>query len=209
MRKVRIGRSLYNVVDSNEYCQNPRGYNTKFTAVPVYNSQYVLPINPRPNMQQPGVYFYPNGMMGIVNKPQDYTNYMYSNVIDWRSAANVQQVIQYNNALRNIQDDIITTSDNVLKLPICEEDTLVMKQLKMAINDKMIDKKQYEDRFPQFQNDMRLLRGHSITLGKLISICAAFDIAVELTLKDKPNAPNPIGSEYVVDLTIDRLEAGQ
>ena len=84
-----------------------------------------------------------------------------------------------------------------------------MRTLKTAINAKQVDKKIYESRFPQFQNDMRLLRGHSITLGKLISICAAFDIAVELILKDKPNAPNPIGSEYVVDLTIDRLEAGQ
>ena len=103
--------------------------------------------------------------------------------------------------LRDIQHDIITTSDNVLKLNVGEMDTPEMKALKNAINSKAIDKKQYEDRFDQFQNDMRLLKGSSITLGKLISICSAFDIDAELTLKDKDDAPNPMGQEFTVELT--------
>ena len=209
MKKVVIGRRIFTVVDTDIYNQYPQRYNPKFTAVPVCNNQYVLPINSKPNDSTPGVYFYPNGMVGVVTKPTDYTNYLYSNVIDWGNAKTVNDIIQYNDMLRNIQDDLMATSENVLKLPIYEEDTPAMRTLKMAINAKGVDKKEYEDRFPQFQNDMRLLRGHTITLAKLISICAAFDITLQLTLADKPGVPNPIGTEYVVDLTIDRLEVIQ
>ena len=76
-----------------------------------------------------------------------------------------------------------------------------MRALKQAINSKQVDKKQYEDRFEQYQNDMRLLKGSSITLGKLVSICTAFDIGVDLTLRDKEDCPNPMNTEIVVDLT--------
>ena len=48
---------------------------------------------------------------------------------------------------------------------------------------------------------MRRLKGNSITLAKLISICNAFDISAELTLKDKDGIPNPMNTEVTVDLT--------
>ena len=95
----------------------------------------------------------------------------------------------------------MATTDNIFYLKIGDDDTPEMKALKNAINAKQVDKKQYEDRFDQFQNDMRLLKGNSITLGKLISICGAFDISAELTLRDKPDIPNPMNTEIVVDLT--------
>ena len=209
MKKVVIGRRIYTVVDANVYTNYSNRYNPKFTAIPVYNNTYVLPVNTKPNDSTPGIYFYPNGMVGVVTKPADYTDYMYNKVIDWGNAKTINEIVQYNNMLRNIQDDLMATPENVLKLPIYEEDTPAMRTLKMAINAKQVDKKEYEDRFPQFQNDMRLLRGHSITLGKLISICAAFDITVTLTLGDKEDVPNPMQQEFVVDLTMDRLEVIQ
>jgi hypothetical protein len=77
-----------------------------------------------------------------------------------------------------------------------------MKALKNAINLKQVDRKRYEDRFDQYQNDMRLLRGSTITLSKLVSICAAFDISADLTLRDKAyDIPNPMNTEITVDLT--------
>jgi hypothetical protein len=49
---------------------------------------------------------------------------------------------------------------------------------------------------------MRLLRGSTITLSKLVSICAAFDISADLTLRDKAyDIPNPMNTEITVDLT--------
>ena len=103
--------------------------------------------------------------------------------------------------IKDIQSEIMTTSDNILHLNIGNDDTPEMRALKTAINSKHVDKKQYEDRFDQFQNDMRLLKGSSITLGKLISICGSFDIEAELTLRDKEDIPNPMNTEITVDLT--------
>ena len=206
MKKMQINKRLYNVVSNDEYYNNYETYNPKFTAVECCGGKYVLPINGRPTDTDPGIYWYPNGMVGIVNKPEPEKEkeYLSSNVIDYSKANDIGDIIKYNELIRDIQNDIITTSDNVLKLNITDEDTPAMKGLKTVINAKGIDKKQYEDRFDQFQNDMRLLRGHSITLDKLTSISSAFDISVLLTFKDKEGVPNPIGYEYDVDLTEDK-----
>ena len=76
-----------------------------------------------------------------------------------------------------------------------------MKAVKEAINLKKVDKKQYESRFDQFQNDIRLLKGKSITLGKMISICNNFDISAEITLRDREGCANPMNSEIKINLT--------
>ena len=55
---------------------------------------------------------------------------------------------------------------------------------------------------------MRLLKGNSITLSKLIGICNGFDISCVMTLKDKEDAVNPIGDEIVIDLTDGRNVKG-
>ena len=114
----------------------------------------------------------------------------------------VGEVIQRNELLRNIQEDLMVSGkENILCLTTGPNDTPEMKALKGAINAKQIDKKLYEDRFAQFQNNMRLLKGSSITLSKMIEICNGFDIACELTLRDKDGAVNPMNTEISLDLT--------
>lgn len=206
MKKIQIGKCLYNVTTPEDY-KNNSAYNPRFTAIECNGGQTVLPVNSRVTDASTGIYFYPNnGMVAKVNKPQpgseqDFTS---EKIIDYSKAKSIDDIIHNNEIIRDIQNDIITTSDNVLKLNVSDNDTPEMKALKNAINAKGVDKKQYEDRFDQFQNDMRLLKGNSITLGKLISICTAFDIAAELTLKDKQDVSNPIGQEITIDLTEER-----
>lgn len=206
MKKVQIGKCLYNVMTADDYRQNISACNPRFTAIECRAGSRVLPVNSRVTDTTPGLYFYPgNGMVATVVKPTTHLEeYLSDKIIDYTKATSIGEIIHNNEILRDIQNDIITTSDNVLKLNISDDDTPEMRALKSAINAKGVDKKQYEDRFDQFQNDMRLLKGTSITLGKLISICTAFDIAAELTLKDKQDVPNPIGTEFVVDLTVER-----
>ena len=55
----------------------------------------------------------------------------------------------------------------------------------------------------KIKESVRLLKEGKITLNKLISTCNAFDINVELTLSDKPGAPNPMGTTVVANLTDD------
>ena len=202
MKKIEIERRLYSVVSPEEYSQNKSSCNAKTTAVLV--GETVLPI--RSSIENsPGVY-YNNGCetMADVIKPSKQQAHEYSadKIIDFTNADSLGEVMRKNELLRNIQQDLMVSGkDNILCLPQSQEDTPEMRALKGAINSKQIDKKQYEDRFPQYQNNMRLLKGHSITLSKMIEICTGFDIACELTLKDKPDAVNPMNTEISLDLT--------
>lgn len=199
MKKIELEKRLYSVASMNEYTDNPELFSPKFTAIES-NNGVVLPIKGK-NDIGPGYYYQPGAMVCYVVKPEDEAAYSISKIIDYTNPSSIGDIINKNNLIKDIQQDIMTTSDNILYFKIGDNNTPEMRAVKEAINAKQVDKKQYEDRFEQFQNDMRLLKGDSITLGKMISICSAFDIAVELTLRDKPDIPNPMNTEFTVDLT--------
>lgn len=202
MKKIEIDGRLYNnVVSIDEYTDHPDLYNPKFTAIERPEG-CVLPIRNRTTDTGPGIYYQPGAMASFVEKPDNMAEYNSEKIINFDNSKSIGEVFEKQKIIRDIQDEIMTTSDNVLCLKIGNEDTPEMKALKSAINSKRIDTKQYEDRFDQFQNDMRLLKGKSITLGKLISISNALDISVDLTLRDKDeNTPNPMNQTIVIDLT--------
>lgn len=209
MKKIQIGNKIYNVVTQNEYLKSPELYNAKFTAI---ESEFgdVLPIRQYGDIGY-GIYdLQPNSLCNEVYLPPEDKKEEYSTdrIIDYSSAKSIADVFANNKLLRDIQSEIITDEENILNLKISDDDTPEMKALKQAINLKQADKTQYEDRFTQYQNDMRLLtKGKSITLGKLISLCDIFDISAELILKDKSNnVPNPMNSEINIDLTSNRGE---
>ena len=201
MKKVEINNKLYTVCTMDEYTDAKCMYNPKFTAIET--NGVVLPIRGA-NEKEPGIYYDDNCMVAMINKPneEDISNYSTSKIIDFSNSKDIGEIFEKKDIIRNIQNDIITTNDNIMNLKISDEDTPEMKALKTAINSKHVDIKQYEDRFDQFQNDMRLLKGKSITLGKLVSICTAFDISADLTLRDNNNdVPNPMNQTINIDLT--------
>jgi len=205
MKKVNIEDKMYSVCTMEQYTENPDLYTPKFTAIQV--GDRVLPIRNRSTESGPGIYYQPGAMVAIVNKPDNEAEYSADKIIDFDNAKCIDEIFQKRQLIRDIQDEIMTTSENVLQLKIGEKDTPEMKALKNALNLKRIDPKQYEDRFDQFQNDMRLIKGNSITLGKLISISNAFDLSVDLTIRDKDeNVPNPMHQEFNIDLTQGRPE---
>ena len=200
MKKIKIGSRLYNVITMDEYTDYPNLNNPKNTAIEV--GDVVLPLKTSSIDSGPGVYYKDDGKFYCeVEKPTDTTEYSIDNVIDYTKAKDVGDIINNNKLIRNIQNDIMATRENIFCLPIDQEDQPEMKALKMAINAKQVDKKAYEDNFDQFQNNMRLLKGHSITLAKMIEICSGFDIACKITLSDKEDVPNPMNTEISVDLT--------
>ena len=202
MKKVEIGRKLYSVVTMTEYTDNYDIYNPKSTAVEVAGR--VLPIcNPAVDTG-PGVYYEPGALVADVVKPSPELEEHYSaeRIIDLTNPKDIGEVMQKNELIRNIQNDLMVSGkENVLYLTISQDDTPEMRALKTAINAKQVNKKAYEDRFDQFQNDMRLLKGNSITLAKMIGLCNGFDISCVMTLKDRDGAVNPMGTEISLDLT--------
>lgn len=207
MKKIELGRKLYNVCDIDEYTENQEVYNPKSTALIVGDK--VLPV--RSSIESsPGVYFQKNAMVANIIKPKDSdSQYDIDNMIDLSKPKDIGEVIEKNKLIRDIQSDLMVSGkDNIFCLSISQQDTPEMKALKQAINLKRVDKRSYESRFSQFQNDMRLLKGTSITLSKLIGICDGFDISCILTLKDKDGAANPMLEEISLDLTEGRPKKG-
>ena len=133
-------------------------------------------------------------------EPDDHS-YDSDIIIDYSDCKTVRDVIQKDNLVRDIENELLANKDNIFSLNIGPDDTPEMKAVKEAINLKKVDKKQYESRFDQFQNDIRLLKGKSITLGKMISICNNFDISAEITLRDREGCANPMNSEIKINLT--------
>lgn len=201
MKKMEINNRIYNVVTIDEYRNSSELYDNKFTAIQDHG--IVLPIKQK-NDFGAGYYIQPDSMVSLIKKPPEnmIDEYSENKIIDYNNAKSIGDIIKNNEMLRDIQSEFIVDDENILNLTISDNDTPEMKALKSAINSKKADKSQYEDRFDQYQNDMRLLtKGTSITLGKLISICSVFDISAELVLKDKDGAPNPMNRVISIDLT--------
>ena len=201
MKKMAIGNKLYDVTTFSEYTDLPDAFDPKFTAIETSGGT-TLPLKSKSD-NGPGVYLCGNMVATVVKPdPSEESNYSSSNIIDYSHPKNIDDVINKNNLVRNIEKDILTTKENIFQLVIGDNDTREMVAMKKAINSKQMDIKQYESRFDQYQNDLRLLKGESITLGKIISTCNNFDMSATLIIKDKnPDVPNPMGIEIKVDLT--------
>ena len=182
MKKQRIGQTMYDVIDINEYTEHQNFYNPRLTAIKHCND--VLPIRNKTDTA-PGIYYQDGNMIHNIVKPTT-DEYSSDNIIDYSDSKNLGDILTKDNLVRNMENEILTDRNNVF-----------------SINTKRVDKRNYESRFEQFQNDMRLLKGNTITLAKLISFCDKFDIDAELTLRDKNDGdiPNPIGTEISVNLT--------
>lgn len=203
MKKMQIGNKMYTVTSMNKYNECGEDlYNPRSTAI--QRDNIVLPIK---NISDDGPGIYYNGssnMVCDVVKPSQEQSIYYDpvNIIDFSDAKTIKDVISKEELVRDIEKDILTTKENILDLKITDQDTPEMRGVKMAINKKQVDKKSYEDRFDQFQNDMRLLKGNKITLGKTIDICSKFDIGVKLTLYDiSEDVANPMGESITIELT--------
>lgn len=137
--------------------------------------------------------------------------YSVDNIIDLSSdkVKNMSGIIQEMDKLKNLESTRLSTINNVLEIPINEEDTVELKAIKEAINCKQIDSDSYKPKFPtesDFNNDMRALKSPSnnnISFFKAKRIMNAFDVDMYLTITDKPDSINPIGKEIHIKLTED------
>lgn len=203
MKKIQINKKIFEVVDMDEYTDHQDLYNPKLTAIELKDGS-VLPIRNK-NDIAPGIYYQQDCFACLVKKPNENEATEYSvnnqNMFDYGNCETIGDIMHNNTLVRNIENEILTTKDNIFNLNIGADDTPEMSAVKEAINTKQIDIKQYESRFDQFQNDLRLLRGKSITLAKMKSVCDKLDIEAELILRDKPECPNPMHKEIKVMIT--------
>lgn len=199
MKKGKINGTIYDVVSIEDYQNNKLLYDNKFTAIEKDGVLYPI----TKNKNTPG-YYNGGGLFGVYIKPEPskLNEYSSSNIIDFNSINNMKEMIEKNTALRDMEREILCSSDNKFKPIIHEKDDLEMKALKEAVIAKNIDLDKYESRFgSSYNNDKRLFKKNNISLSKLKSIANNLDISVTLTLEDKsPDVPNPMGRKIVVNI---------
>lgn len=200
LEKAKINDAIYDVISIEEYYKNPSAYGS-YTAIDGRDG-FIYPIRTKTD-NRPG--FYPTGGLDFFKQPigGEVNVYTQQNVINFKDATSLREIIQTQQKLESEERTILTTIDNVFAPEITNGDTPEMRALKQAVLDKHIDLDKYESRFgPNYNNDKRLLKKNSITFGKLRSIADALDIKVSMTIEDAaPDVPNPIGRAITVDLT--------
>lgn len=201
-----INGQIYNVVPVQEM-QNPVVYNNPQNAAlftdPVTGQQYILPVR-KANDSEVGLY--KSGPVNFVNLPQPgQDEYMYGNphMVNFGDTNSVHTLLQKTEALKQIECEILTNSQNIFSPQIKDTDTPIMKALKTAIQQKNFDFDKYAYRFgPNYANDKRKFNDPDITLERLIRIANNTDMRVTVTISDNdPDVPNPMGTPVTVTVT--------
>lgn len=199
MKKGKINGVIYDIVSIEEYQNNKVLYDNKFTAIEKNGILYPI----TKNRKTPG-YYNGNGLFGeyINPEPSKLSEYSSENIINFESVSSMKEMMEKNAALRDIEREILCSSDNKFKPVIQEKDDPEMKALKEAVIAKDIDLDKYESRFgDNYNNDKRLFKRNTISISKLKSIANNLDISLTLTLEDKsPDVPNPMGRKIVVNI---------
>lgn len=200
-KKAKINNRVTTVVTAEDALQN-ESYQNKFTSVEI--NDMILPVKKVYDPGSPGFYIMGSGKIGKIVYPdtEDAEEYSVKNAVDFSNIENMKDLISKQEEVKRMESEVLSNSDNLFKPIVKENDSPEMKAMKKAICLKNIDLDLYQDRFSDnFNNDKRLLKGSSITISKMKSICDKLDIKVTLTLSDtNPNVPNPIGESISVDI---------
>lgn len=196
--KAKIKNVMYDVCTLEQYTQNPNQYLKNHTAI--VEGEYLYPVLSATQIG-PGVHVNP-GMISYFQTPTDnIEEYKKENAIRFDDVKDIATMIDKLDAVKKIEDDVLTSADNIFSVKIKPGDTPEMVALKTAVNEKKIDLDKYEHRFgSNYHNDKRLFNKPSISLGMLKRVTSALDMQVTMTIEDTPDAPNPIGRKIEVQL---------
>lgn len=175
---------------------------------------YVYPVTNSPKSDTPWIMGNKNcPIVAVMSDMTDEQKKEYSadNIVDFSSdnVKGMSSMIQQMDKLKNLESTRLSIVDNVLVLPIHEEDSRELQSIKEAINAKKIDADSYKSKFPSesdFNNDMRALKSesnHNISFFKAKRILNAFDMKMSITISDKEGAVNPMGEPISSDLIDD------
>lgn len=200
-KKAKINGRVTTVVTPKEALEQDI-YQNKFTSVEVCGN--ILPVKTSYDPTSPGFYIMNNGLVGKIIYPNDNDKEEYSidNAIDFSNISSMKELIQKQEEVKRMESEVLSNSDNLFKPIAKENDSPEMKAVKEAVCLKNIDLDAYADRFGEnYNNEKRLLKGSSITLSKIKSICSKLDMKCSLTISDAgPNVPNPIGKDITVEI---------
>lgn len=200
IKQTNIDGKLLNVVTYEEFTSNLELNANYSTAVQM--GDMVLPVRSPNEPNLPGIRI--NGPLYEVTKPDpDDEQYKSSHMIDLSDVKEMEELIKKQGMIRDIEQEILTSPDNITVPNISSLDSPEMRGLKEAIIAKHIDFDKYSDRFgSNFANDKRILKTNSITQKMLKRILRNIDVKATLILEDtSPNVANPMGKKIEIDIT--------
>ena len=199
IKKGKADGRIYDVVSYEEYIKSIE--NEIDGDIAVEEGNYIYPKRGS-NDTRPGVYT--NEAYSVFKHPEteeEKEEYSINNVIDFDSKT-LSEHINKTNRLKNMEKEILTTTDNIFMPPIHENDEPEMIALKKAVAAKQIDINKYAPRFgSNFQNDRRLFNDNKMSMYKFKSFLDNLDLKATIRIQDKnPNVANPMNKIIEVDL---------
>ena len=214
---INIRRTISNgkvleVVDYDTYGKNPEKYiGRNDVGIEVEDKKHgetlVLPLRDTysGNPISPGVYN--AGPLDFYVMPDEatYKKYIPGKTVSLSNTMDAKELIEAGESLSRLDEQFITTPDNITRIPVTSLDEPEMKGLKTAINEKNIDLDTYSARFGNnYPNDKRQLQNHGATLNIIKRYGKNLDMEVLLVFKNRnDNVPNPLKKDIVVSLTED------
>lgn len=197
--KAKIKNKMYDVCTLRQFIDNPNQYLPKYTAI--QQGGYLYPVLTSTQVGA-GVHVNPKSITFFNRPKEDIDEYRKDNAINFNEVDNIASMIDKLDAVKKIENEVLSSVDNIFVVKHKASDTPEMAALKTAVNKKQIDWECYEHRFgANSNNDKRLFNKTSISLGMIKRVATALDMEVTLTIKDAPEAPNPIGELIEVKLT--------
>lgn len=206
MKKGKVEDKIVDVVSHKEYSENMDRYDPNTTAIEEGDCLYPVRItDPRGVDNRAG--YYNNGTFGYFIDPAPEIADKYNregNIIDFSNANNIKDLLEQSANLKKMEEEILTSPNNIFIPKIGEHDEPNMKAMKRAVILKHIDIDKYKQRVPQFVNDKRLFNGSSMTYNKSNVWMKALDLKGTLIIEDRaPDVPNPMGKKIIVHLNSD------
>lgn len=195
MRFVQHEGKMWDVLEINEVDPNKSYYDklllTNNGLYVIYNTNYNE--DNVAGFYTNGTYRYTAGEEGIIGLDK---------LIDLSTSNNIKELMEKAEIVDKLKNEVVSDSDSKTKYVIRDKDYPEMKALKEAINKKNIDIKSYKSRFgASYQNDIRLLMSHKISLDKLKRILDFLDVKVSIVLEDKhEGVSNPLEEKIYQEL---------
>lgn len=207
MKKMRIGKSIRDVISEEEYIRRLKLGNDMNSVLSedtaVEKDGHVFPVT---KQYSPDIVGVTNvGPVILYSKAEEFINepdYDAKNIIDFENVENLKDSIEKHAKLMEAERTILVSPDNIFTPIIKEEDKPEMRLMKQAVIRKNINLDNYKGRFgPNYNNDKRLFEQNSITFLKMTNLCNVLDLKFSITLEDKKGAPNPMGCKLTAYIT--------
>lgn len=202
MKKMGLNGKMVEVVPLSTYASNPDAYVQANTGIELEG--FVLPLIGRFD-QTPGIYV--GSTFSYVNFPSQEEEANYSTksdkFVDMSNVQDVTQLMEKQEAVRNIEREILTTPDNIYVCKRNPNDSPAMTGLKDSVDSKGMDISKYAPRFgSNYNNDRRKLEDENVSISMIERFGNKFDMKVTIRYENaNPNVPNPMKEPVEVVIT--------